>query len=160
MAGIYEYTLRTSAEPKVISTDGGDMLVIPAAWNDRVQNDNGEWVTKHTEWFDVKVFRGKGQLFDMASQLPKGSPIVVKSTKPATVRAYQKTDGTPGATMSIVANDIYLSLVQGIPSALLQESAQHSAQAQASPQEVLEPVQETPAPAQQSEPKFSTIESF
>ena len=112
------FNLRATRDPELhFSNEGRAWCSISAAWNEMTRNDQGEWETRHTEYYDVVVF---GDLAEhVAEAVTKGMPIIVKASKGVEVVTFERKDGTMGAQGKILADDIQLSLrdlsVQVIP---------------------------------------------
>ena len=76
------------------------------AVTDRVRNNQGDWVDGPPTYYRVTVFGRTAE--NALNSLTKGNTVLV--TGDLTVRAYTRTDGTPGTANDIIADHLGAAL--------------------------------------------------
>jgi single-strand DNA-binding protein len=79
---------------------------LDVAVTDRTRNNQGDWVDGPATYYRVTVFGKTAE--NATNSLAKGNTVIV--TGDLTVRAYTRTDGTPGIAQEIIADHLGAAL--------------------------------------------------
>ena len=114
---------RVGRDAELRTTAGGlEVLSFPVASSKKIKGE------EHTTWFECALFGKRAS--SLANHIQKGGQVVV--TGSCELDVYQKNDGTTGAKIKVMVNDV--DLVGGRPPAPQNQPQQGFQQPQQQPQ--------------------------
>ena len=96
---VFTFSGRCAADAELRKTQAGESVL-----NFRVANDTGYGERKVTNWIDVSLWGKRGEA--IADYVKKGMKLTVSGE--LRLEEFTKRDGTPGAKLSVRANDVDL----------------------------------------------------